>query len=174
MAAGKSAGLLLSGLRGAAIAQAGWIAAGRVGRREYLSRYGLAQTWAVVEYRTRWEEKRMAAFVAEVNELYQTLQRLPFSDVRALEKSLDDRETAQRGLVRDTLQQARIEGRLPIHELNLLEYLVERWDSYNLPLKLAITARLARIFDTVAWPEDMLSAYPAVNTIVRRDALSVS
>jgi len=125
-------------------------------------------------------EIAMTEYRREVRELQNALDLLSPSESYLVEKSLDELMAAQRMFIRRMLGRARLEQRLPAHELNALEYLFERWSTqgigdfqvYSAAVKLVFIRHLERLPETVSRPPDMLSEYPAISDIIHASAVA--
>ncbi len=68
------------------------------------------------------------------------------------EQALQRLDSEQIRFVRETLTTARIEGRLPIHQVSLLEYFLQEWWEHNPATKLAVIAQVVGLSDEGDWP----------------------
>jgi len=90
----------------------------------------------------------------EILEMDSLISGLPAVAVRSLERSLRVLTPAQLAFVRQTLERAREEGKLPPRQLSLLEHFFERWHAHELATKMAIIGRITSLFDSGEWSDD--------------------
>ena len=120
----------------------------------------------------------MTEYRREVRELQNTLDLLSPSESYLVETSLDELMAAQRMFIRRMLKRARLEERLPVHELKTLGHPFERWSTqgigdfqvYSAAVKLLFIRHLERLPETVSGLGGMLSEYPAISGIIHASA----
>lgn len=122
----------------------------------------------------------MIQYRREVKQLQNTLDLLSPSESYLVERSLDELMGAHRMFIRRMSKRARLEERLPVHELNGLGHLLERWSTqgigdfqvHNAAAKLVSIRHLERLPETAPALGDMLSEYPAISDIIHAGAVT--
>ncbi len=84
----------------------------------------------------------------------EAIRNLAKDELRRLEDCLRQLSRAQILFVRDTLEVARLEERIPLHHISFLEYLLQEWWEHSIETKLAVILRVVSISDSGVWPED--------------------
>ena len=114
----------------------------------------------------------MIEFRREVSQVQRALQMLLYSEVRHLERALNELTPTQRRFITEALATARAEGRLPSNVAQTLEYLQERWNTHGLAVKLAFIERIERLSESRSWPGDVRSQYPALKALAREKVMT--
>ncbi len=102
----------------------------------------------------------MDGFREDVGHFQTILQALPLPDVRKLETSLRELSQAQKDHIRAVLRNARASAQTPPNVHQTLEYLLDRWRSHGLGLKLAFMARIDSLAGDQRWPDDVRGECP--------------
>ncbi len=93
------------------------------------------------------------------------IQVMPFSTVRGLARSLRQLTLEQQLFVRRTLLDARANGRWPEQQLDLLEYLFDRWYAHGLATKLVVISYVTRLSDGEPWPGEAVPELLSVGRV---------
>ena len=89
---------------------------------------------------------------SSIEEINHVLSESSREELRAVDRSLRQLSRGQIQFLRDTLQAARHEGRVPLHHISFIEYLLQEWWEHSLSTKIAVIARVVSLSKLGSWP----------------------
>ena len=98
----------------------------------------------------------MQILKSSIEEINHVLGESSHEELRAVEDSLRQLSRAQIQFLRDTLESARHEGRVPLHHITFIEYLLQEWWEHSLSTKMAVIARVVSLSELGSWPGETL------------------